>query len=124
VEEWRASGIFMHMPHHPSISVLSDIAKRVATKAGIPITGSTENVPDRLKQGLVMPVYPALARRFGLTGSTSFKLGKHEGRRRDVELSLEKFIHRSYLVYAKYPRKAFENARLNKARIILHRECI
>jgi polysaccharide biosynthesis acetyltransferase WcbI-like protein len=122
LDEWLATGVFMHMPHHPSIRVLSDVAKKVAAKAGIPITGSTNKVPDRLKQGVVLPVYPPLARRLGLTGSTSFKLSKYEGRGRDSKLELEEFIQKSYQMYAQYPRKVFDIPRLHKARTVLQRE--
>ncbi len=124
IDEWRKAGPFMHLPVHPSIRVLADIAARVAKKAGIPIEGSAENAPDRLMRGVIAPVYPVLAKRLGLGGSTSFKLSERGGADPDTHMSLEEFARQVYRIYADYPRESFDSPRFKKVRSILREECV
>jgi hypothetical protein len=122
IDEWKRSGPFMYLPTHPSLRVLSDIAGKVVAKAGIPVTGSIENLSDILMSGLILPVYPALAKRLGFTGSTSIRLGARKGSGPDDKLSLAEFARQSYRLYTTYPKEVFDAPRIKAIRAILREE--
>jgi hypothetical protein len=121
--DWQSSGPFMYIPTHPAIRVISDISIKVAKKAGIPISGSISNLEDRLSSNVILPVYPALAKRLGLIGSTTFKLSKRQASAEsDQNMTLEEFATESYKIYATYPKKVFSSDRFAKVRKILREE--
>ncbi len=71
---WMRRGCFMHTINHPKLFVMEDLARDALRRAGLPArTASCEAyLPDPLSGG-VWPVYPEIAARIGLTGSTTFK---------------------------------------------------
>jgi hypothetical protein len=123
-DEWQATGPFMHTINHPKVRVLSGIAVKIAARIGIDVTGTAENIPDRLLPSVVLPVYPALADRLGMSGDTNFKLSERSGAKTADILTLEEYIHETYRIYAGYPREAFQMPRIKRARAILRRELV
>ncbi len=71
---WMRRGCFMHTVNHPKLFVLEDLARTALARAGISArTARCEDVlPDPLS-GSVWPVYPEIAARYGVPGSTTFK---------------------------------------------------
>ncbi|WP_110350147.1 WcbI family polysaccharide biosynthesis putative acetyltransferase [Methylobacterium sp. B4] len=71
---WMRRGCFMHTINHPKLFVLGDLAREALTRAGIPARAATceDYLPDPLS-GSIWPVYPEIAARIGVTGSTTFK---------------------------------------------------
>ncbi|KQP33923.1 hypothetical protein ASF49_08705 [Methylobacterium sp. Leaf104] len=103
---WSRRGCFMHVLNHPKLFVLADIARRLATEAGLnPSPASVEDyLPDDLATGAVWPLYPDLAARYGLTGTMLFK---DRGRRGGPKLyDLPTFIAASFAIYRRHPPEA------------------
>jgi Polysaccharide biosynthesis enzyme WcbI len=122
--DWQSSGPFMYIPRHPMLRVISDLSIMVAKKAGIPISGSIPDMEDRLSSNVILPVYPALAKRLGLTGSTTFKLSKRQASGVNAKnMRLEQFAKKCFRIYATYPKKVFSDDRFAKVRKILREEC-
>ncbi|WP_238256647.1 WcbI family polysaccharide biosynthesis putative acetyltransferase [Methylorubrum podarium] len=71
---WMRRGCFMHTINHPKLFVLADLARDALARAEIPArTAACEDyLPDPLS-GSVWPVYPEIAARLGVPGSTTFK---------------------------------------------------
>ena len=102
-DRWVATlGRFMHTVNHPHIVPLASLARLALVRCGF-LTSNTPvpaNTRDYLGEHFVWPVYPALARRFGIGGSTTFL--RHtgdlaEGQQR--ELSLADYIAAAYRAY-------------------------
>jgi Polysaccharide biosynthesis enzyme WcbI len=93
---------YMHTINHPHISVIAALTHAMLVKAGLidPGTPVPDNLLDGLEQLFVWPVYPAIARRLGVPGSTTFLRSVGDvtnGVSR--ELSLEAFVERSFAIY-------------------------
>lgn len=71
---WMRRGCFMHTINHPKLFVLEDLARAALARAGIPARAARceDVLPDPLS-GSVWPVYPEVAARYGVSGSTTFK---------------------------------------------------
>ena len=71
---WMRRGCFMHTINHPKLFVLADLARDALRRAEIPArTAACEDyLPDPLS-GSVWPVYPEIAARLGVIGSSTFK---------------------------------------------------
>ena len=100
---WMRTGCFMHAPIHPKAHVMFDIARQLLKKAGI----ATRDVEfshysiDRLADDVVLPVYPAIARRLGLRGDHVFKRHSHPGpKTKPYFYGLDDFVAVSYASYA------------------------
>ncbi|MFF8799849.1 MULTISPECIES: WcbI family polysaccharide biosynthesis putative acetyltransferase [unclassified Methylobacterium] len=99
---WSRGGIFMHVINHPRLTVLADIARRLAREAGcdpldIPVEAYA---PDALAAEPVWPVLPAIAERYGVAASTLFK---GDGRRGPPRLlDLPDFVAESFALYARH----------------------
>jgi hypothetical protein len=75
VEIWLAeTGLFMYTMNHPHIRVLADLAKLALSDAGLVTPEAAWTIPlkDSLANHFVWPVYPELAKRIGILGSTGF----------------------------------------------------
>jgi hypothetical protein len=94
---------FMYTLNHPHIVVLASLCHAVLTRAGhidrtIPIP---DDVDDYLATHFTWPIYPALARRIGLSGSTTFLVNSYrlpEGQTR--ELPLADYVSACYRQYS------------------------
>jgi hypothetical protein len=103
---WSRRGCFMHVLNHPKLFVLADLARRLATEAGLePIPARVEDyLPDELAADVVWPLYPDLAARYGLTGAMLFK---DRARRSDPKLyDLPGFIAASFAIYRRHAPEA------------------
>lgn len=112
---WMRTGCFMHTPLHPKAHVMFDIARQLLKKAGI----ATRDVEfphyavDRLADDVVLPVYPAIARRLGLKGDHMFKRASHPGpKNKPYFYALEDFVAISYESYAKAGDAAVSHPRI------------
>lgn len=88
----RRVGQFMYTINHPHIVALEDLCRAALVRAGRldPATPPAANVDDYLATHFIWPVYPALAKRLGLTGSTTFQInsfGLTDGQTRDLPLT-------------------------------------
>lgn len=92
--KWSRSGAFMHLPFHPKIECLNDLARAILSRAGMPMTVSVVRPQDNLVGGPVFPVYPEVGRRLGMAGDYLFKLGG-----RYCLIDLTAFVARSYRHY-------------------------
>ncbi|GEP11652.1 WcbI family polysaccharide biosynthesis putative acetyltransferase [Methylobacterium gnaphalii] len=72
---WSRRGAFMHGINHPKLFVMADIARRLATEAGLaPAELPVEAyLADDLLGEVIWPVYPAVAAAYGVSGSYIFK---------------------------------------------------
>ena len=105
----QQAGQFMHTINHPHILVLATLCRLVLARAGhVDATASLpEGILDYLGAHFVWPTYPALARRIGVVGSTTFLRGKRglaEGQAR--ELPLTDYISACYRTYSTLPKDA------------------
>ncbi|KQP75780.1 hypothetical protein ASF41_14800 [Methylobacterium sp. Leaf111] len=103
---WSRRGCFMHVLNHPKLFVLADIARRLATEAGLePLPAQVEDyLPDDLAADVVWPLYPDLAVHYGLTGTMLFK---DRARRGDPKLyDLRAFIAASFAIYRRHAPEA------------------
>jgi hypothetical protein len=71
---WMRRGCFMHTINHPKLFVMEDLAREALARADIPARPiRCEEVLTDPLSGIVWPVYPEIAARYGLTGGTTFK---------------------------------------------------
>lgn len=84
-----------HSVNHPSINMLSDLARLMAQKAGLPVLDHSLLPHDNLANGPIFPVYAEIAMELGLTnGAYCFKAANQY-----TTLSLSEFIHGSFQKY-------------------------
>lgn len=110
---WSRHGCFMHDAHHPRLPVLGDIARRLATEAGLrPLDLRVEDyLPDTLVDEAMWPVYPAIAEHYGVPAQTLFRARPIRGRPPRL-LDLPGFVSESFAVYARLPRERLVCARV------------
>lgn len=102
-EHWlRVAGPFMYTINHPHIVVMTTLCKLVLERAGYvsETTPLPTGVEDYLREHFVWPVYPELARRFGVPGSLTFlryKYALFPWQRR--EISLAEYVAGCYEIY-------------------------
>lgn len=91
----RIRGGFAHVPSHPKMQCIKDIAEALIVDAGLPVQ-RTEVIPhDNLANGVIFPVYPEIASRLGTFGDYRFKPP-----RRYRFMNLDEFVSRSFEFYA------------------------
>lgn len=102
---WSRRGSFMHVINHPKIPVLGDVARRLLQRLGIAAAEIevADYLPDDLAYDVVWPVYPAIAERYGIAGSTLFK-ARAQGSRAPKVYDLPAFITESFRLYRSRPR--------------------
>ena len=93
--EWRAHGVFVHVPSHPTIDALYSIAERLARRAGLESQAPGDVPPDRLAHSVVWPLYPEIGARLGLKGGLQFKPAGADA----PVVELDEMIERSYRAY-------------------------
>jgi len=98
----QQAGQFMYTINHPHILVLAMLCRLALARAGhLDATAPLpEGIDDNLAMHFVWPTYPALARRIGLRGSTTFLRRPHdlaEGQAR--ELPLADYVSACYRIY-------------------------
>lgn len=77
--KWARRGVFMYSLVHPLGYVLFDISKRMWEKAGLtpPATDFSYYQIHDLARAEIFPVYPPIAKLFGVQGGYLFKLQNH-----------------------------------------------
>ncbi|MEB2869655.1 WcbI family polysaccharide biosynthesis putative acetyltransferase [Pseudomonas rhizosphaerae] len=80
LRQWAAKGCFMHSLNHPKLYVMADIARYVLSRERIAYAPSIETyVADDLANHPCWDVFPAIASKFNIEGSYSFKQPRHMG---------------------------------------------
>ncbi|MBX3526550.1 MAG: hypothetical protein KF904_10135 [Rhodoblastus sp.] len=112
---WSRSGPFMYSMNHPKAFVLFDVAKALLAKAGMktdPVEFGDFAVDD-IVRGVVFPVYPEIAERYGHRGSYLFKRSNYRLARFVGEFDdLRGFVEGSFAVYAKHERAQLMTPRM------------
>lgn len=102
-EQWlRECGAFMYSVNHPHIHVLKTLTRMVLHRAGYVAADAPlpDGVEDYLGTAFRVPVFPPIALRVGVAGSTTYSLSRHDvehGANRD--LALHDFAAASYRLY-------------------------
>lgn len=108
---------FFHVPLHPKIEVLNDVALALLHNAGIETSGSAPPVADGLSINVIWPVYPEIGERLGVEGSYIFRPnceGAEDGMR---SLTLEQFIERTFAGYHRAPPDLSQFPRMSDSRL-------
>lgn len=99
----KADDPFMLTMNHPAARPLSELAELVLRNAGLRPVGVSVDPHHSLLRFSIMPVYPEIAARYGVRGSTMFK--------RDERLpggsglfDLESFVDASFDIYGTWDR--------------------
>jgi hypothetical protein len=113
IDAWlKDIGPFMYMANHPHVRVLATLAHQLYVRLGL--VDASRPVPavkkDHLGESFTWPVYPAMARRFGVQGSNDFlrpawlAQGLFESRR----IPLGTYLKDVFEFYATVPREQLE----------------
>lgn len=105
-ERWAKAGTFMYSVNHPRLRVLADVAAAMLRTIGVDMRTSRADtyVHDELKSAVVWPVYPDVARAYGLEGDYCFKT--QGAGPAAAMLSLGEFVSQSYEVYGRLPAES------------------
>jgi GSCFA family/Polysaccharide biosynthesis enzyme WcbI len=105
LEKWKNAGCFMHSFNHPTIQVAGDIAMTIARGLGVEIqnVNSARYTNDPLKTMPVWPIYPAIAKRYGLEGDYAFTRYSPLG-----TMQLKQYIDSSISHYESYEIASIE----------------
>ena len=101
---WRAQGVFVHVPNHPTIGVLASLADSIRGRLGLDGAPVAAPPDDSLAQFSAWPVYPEIARRLDVPGSLAFK---PPGRGR-TPIDLQQMIDTSYDAYERTESAALQ----------------
>lgn len=110
---WSRRGCFMHDANHPKLFVIGDLARRLATEAGLsPLDVAVEDyLPDTLVDEAMWPVLPAVAERYGVPVQSLFR-GKPEEGGTPRLIDLPGFVAESFALYTRLPRDDLSAARV------------
>jgi hypothetical protein len=118
-DQWMQQvGQFMYTINHPHIVVLATLCRLALVRAGRlePVAPLPDGIQDSLAAYFIWPTYPALAKRIGLPGSTTFltragDIAAGESR----QLPLADYIAGCYHVYSSLAKDALRVGDLVKA---------
>lgn len=104
---WARRGCFMHSDNHPKMFVAADLARGLLRKAEIPFgeCDLDSYLQDSLLGGGAWPVYPPIARHYGVPGNALFLKVETPGTGPARTMTLRAFIEASF---ARYDRVARE----------------
>ena len=112
---WSRRGVFMYSTVHPMSFTLFDLAKRLWEKVGLTprqVNFAYYDLHD-LSRAEIFPVYPPVAKLFGVQGSYQFKLQNHHISHTVGDfLTLPQFIASCYKIYQKHEASQLSNARV------------
>ncbi|MHA7066686.1 WcbI family polysaccharide biosynthesis putative acetyltransferase [Azospirillum argentinense] len=104
LKRWVAKGPFMHTINHPRINVLLDIANMAVKRAGLsPVDVPDGAVKDDLAHFTRWPIYPELARRLGLEGSTMLYLNPDPSR--PAVMTLLEYVQNCFKIFPTLDRE-------------------
>lgn len=113
---WSRRGVFMYSSVHPMSFVLFDLAKKLWEKVGLKprhVNFSYYDIHD-LARSEIFPVYPPIAKVFGVQGSYQFKMQNHHISRTVGDfLTLPQYLSACYKIYAKHKPEQLGNARVD-----------
>jgi len=111
---WARRGCFMHSINHTKLYVVTDLARGLLSKAGIPFEECDLDafLPDDLGGQGSWPVYPEIAQHYGIPGSALFF--KAETRRSGPArtMSRAEFVAASYANYDRRERDLLVSQRV------------
>lgn len=114
---WSRRGVFMFSHVHPMSFVLFDLARRLWEKVGLEPRQEnfTLYAVDDLGRAEVFPVYPPIAKMFGVRGSYLFKLQNHHFANSVGDfLTLPQYLSACYRTYAGSTPEMLGNPRVDK----------
>ena len=113
---WARRGVFMYSNVHPMSFVLHDVARRLQEKAGLkarPVNFNYYDIHD-LARAEIYPVYPPIAKIFGVAGGYQFKLQNHHISWTVGDfLTLPQYLSSCFNIYRKYETSALSNTRVD-----------
>jgi hypothetical protein len=113
---WARRGVFMYSLVHPMSFVLFDLAKRLWEKAGLTPPMVNFNYYDiyDLARSEIFPVYPPIAKIFGVQGGYLFKLQNHHLANSVGDfLNLPQYLAASFKTYEKAGAASLGNPRVD-----------
>lgn len=114
--KWSRRGAFMYSLVHPTSFVLFDVAKRMWEKVGLkpPAADYSYYQIHDLSRAEIFPIYPPIAKLFGVQGGYLFKLQNHH-LANDVGdfLTLPEYLAACYRTYEKEGAARLGNARVD-----------
>lgn len=113
---WARRGVFMYSNVHPMSFVLFDLAKRIWEKAGLepaPLDFNYYAIHD-LARSEIFPVYPPIARLYGVQGNYRFKLANHHLANSVGDfLNLPQFLLSCFKIYSRTEASRLGNPRVD-----------
>jgi hypothetical protein len=113
---WARRGVFMYSTVHPMSFVLFDIAKKLFERVGLNPGGVNFNYYDihDLARSEIFPVYPPIAKAFGVEGGYLFKMHNHHLANSVGDfLTLPQFLSACYKIYAGAEPSQLANQRVD-----------
>ncbi len=102
--QWSRRGCFTYTFNHPKSFVLFDITREtLGDKIVNHVPDLSEILPDDLRGSAIWPVYPDIAKRYGVEGNYWFKPHLE-----DRIMNLETFVSESYALYQPYDPRELE----------------
>ena len=112
---WARRGVFMYSSVHPMSFVLYDVAKKLWERVGLTPRAVQFNLYDihDLARSEVCPVYPSVAKLFGVQGGYQFKLQNHHLAETVGDfLNLPQYLSSCYKIYAVHELSKLGNPRV------------
>lgn len=105
---WARRGCFMHSDNHPKMYVAADLARGLLRKAEIPFDACDLDsyLKDTLLGGGAWPVYPPIARHYGIPGNSLFLKVETTRTGPARTMTLRAFVAASFARYEREPREA------------------
>lgn len=103
--KWARRGAFMYSFNHPDITVMTDVARAVLHKIGIPAVNSNvcQYLTDPLREMPIWPIYPEIGARHGVNGDLNFIYLYT-----NLQMNLRQYVEASYRVYDRYERDSID----------------
>jgi hypothetical protein len=113
---WARRGVFMYSLVHPMTFVLFDLAKKLWEKVGLtppPVNFNYYDIYD-LARSEIFPIYPPIAKIFGVQGGYLFKLQNHHLANSVGDfLTLPQYLAASFKTYEKAGAASLGNPRVD-----------
>lgn len=113
---WSRRGVFMYSTVHPMSFVLFDLARKLWENAGIKPRQVNFNYYDihDLSRSEIFPVYPPIAKLFGVSGGYQFKMQNHHIAVTVGDfLTLPQYLSACYKIYAAHEASQLSNSRVD-----------
>lgn len=103
---WTRQGCFMHSINHAKIGPLGDVAELLLKKVGVrpACRNFRPYVPDPAQLDAIWPVYPEVAERYGIAGSTIFKRPDYAVKDGRKFLTHDDFVRESFKSFGYFPK--------------------